>query len=96
MRRYSNLEYIENLNIDDFLELVDLAEIKEVEEDLYKVWVSMYPHMDKNSFISFEDFKKKNIRKQMNKKVKPMSDAEILIMVNNIRLKKESQSDGNI
>ena len=96
MRRYSNLEYIENLNIDDFLELVDLAEIKEVEEDLYKVWVSIYPHMDKKSFISFEDFKKKNIRKQINKKAKPMSDAEILSMVNKIRLKKESQADGNI
>ncbi len=47
---------------------------KEKDKKLYQAWVSLYPKMDKESFISFEDFKEKQTS---SKKFTEISDEQI-------------------
>jgi hypothetical protein len=45
------------MDLIDGLELYAKAREKRQEERLYQAWVSLYPHFDKNTFISWEDYR---------------------------------------
>jgi hypothetical protein len=43
------------------------AKEKKYEDDLWEMWTLQYPQMDKESFISFKDYKKQNMIRQENR-----------------------------
>ena len=60
MSRYSNVDYVLNLSIDDFINLYQKAIEKEIEKRTWEYWIHMYPYMEKK--ISYEELL--NISKQ--------------------------------
>ena len=58
LRKYSSVDYIMNKEYEDGYSFIKLAHEKEVEEKLWQQWLCLYQRMDKDNFISFNDFKK--------------------------------------
>jgi len=56
------------MDIDFNLEIFIHAIEKNVENDLWEMWKLQFPNMDKETFISFEDYKNKLKNKQYTKK----------------------------
>jgi len=52
-----------DFSIDLFLHAIE----KNRENDLWETWALHYPRMDKENFISFEDYKKKSITQAVTK-----------------------------
>lgn len=68
------------------IKLINKAYEKDLEDKVYQMWLTLYPNMDKNNFISFEDFK----AKVMIKNIQSLSSAEdVLKEVSEIRKKLE-------
>ncbi len=44
-----------NLPICDFIALFNKAQEKELEQKAWELWVSLYPHMTEDNFISYEE-----------------------------------------
>jgi len=63
LSRYSNIEYILNLNFIDGLVFIRKAYEKQHEEKLYEQWLVDYRNMTKETFISFSDYKERAIKK---------------------------------
>lgn len=57
--RYNNPDYVLNLDFEEGLEIIRTANDKIAEERIYQQWLMDYLMMDKDSFISFEDYKNK-------------------------------------
>jgi hypothetical protein len=57
LSRYHNIDFVMHLDLIDGLELYAKARKKRQEERLYQAWVSLYPHFDKDNFISWEDYR---------------------------------------
>lgn len=49
------------MDMDFNLDLITYALEKNMENDLWDMWKLQFPNMDKERFISFEDYKKKSI-----------------------------------
>lgn len=60
LRRYSNVDYMLNLNYKDGLEFIFKAYEKELEDRLWDRWLVDYRWMNESNFVSFEDYKNKN------------------------------------
>lgn len=43
------------------LKLIEKAYKEKTNSIIWDMWISLYPNMDKDHFISFEDFKKQNL-----------------------------------
>lgn len=69
LQRYSNIDYILNLNFQEGYELILKAYDKERESRAWDRWLIHYRYMDKKNFISFEDFKEKLFPKNTNTQV---------------------------
>ena len=69
-----------NLPFKEGSELYLKATEKYQDERLWDMWLSIYPNMDKESFVSFEQFKL-NARKQ---KITKRTDEEIIQDAENI------------
>jgi len=54
---YGNLDY-KKLELRRITKLVEKAILKSNEEKLWQVWLVLLKNMDKNNYISFEDYKK--------------------------------------
>ena len=68
------------------IKLINKAYEKDLEDKVYQMWLTLYPNMDKNNFISFEDFK----AKVMIPNIQSLSSAEdVLKEVSEIRKKLE-------
>ena len=72
-----------NLDILEFLQFVKKALEKREEERLWNMWVSVYPSMDKKSFIQFNDFYEKQRTKKVENTQK--TKEEMLSEVEEIR-----------
>jgi hypothetical protein len=59
LTRYSNIDFVYGLSWTDGILLINKAIEKRKEEKDWDMWVAVYPHMDKKSFISFEKFRGK-------------------------------------
>jgi len=55
------------MDIDFNLDLIMYALEKNRENDLWEMWKLQYPNMDKETFISFEDYKGKETNKKHTK-----------------------------
>lgn len=58
LRRYSNIDYILNMDVEMFLDFLKVAKEKETEERLHAQWVTMLPAMSKQElkYIPFSDY----------------------------------------
>ena len=61
LTRYGNIEYVNNMFWVDGIELIHKAREKEQEEKVWDMWISLYPNMDKKSFMPFSEFHKKQV-----------------------------------
>lgn len=59
LKRYSNIDYILNLQFEEGYELISKAYEKDAEEKLWQQWLVDYRLMDQETFISFEEYKSK-------------------------------------
>lgn len=66
LRRYNNIEYILNLIFEEGYEFISKAYEKESEDKLWEQWLVDYRLMDKDTFISFEEYKSKSRVKEVN------------------------------
>ena len=58
----------------DGIELINKAREKEQEQKVWDMWISLYPNMDKKSFMPFSEFYKKQITLIVPDKKIPKSD----------------------
>ena len=56
------------MDMDFDIDLFIYAIEKDKENKLWELWKLQYPQMDKESFITFEEYKNKNIKKQTTQK----------------------------
>jgi len=73
--RYGNIEYIINLPFYDGILYIKKAIGKNQEKTLWELWLTVLPNMNKDNYISFEDFKTKATHKERK------TDEEMLAMV---------------
>ena len=50
------------MRIKDLIKLLNAAQKKESEDNLWQMWLTLYPRMNKDNFESFEDYKKRALR----------------------------------
>jgi hypothetical protein len=68
LQRYSNFEYVINLELFEFLEILNVAIMKNFEDKLYQQWLVDYGvRMDKDHFTSFNDYKEKRLKPKVKK-----------------------------
>lgn len=65
-------------------ELIKKAYEKQAEEKIWQMWVSIYPNMDKEHFISFKDFKDSMTEKTSTPKQKLKTKEEIYAQADKI------------
>lgn len=56
LHRYGNLEYIMQSDIETAMRIVDKAREKEKENRYFLQWVVQLPNMNKESFVSFDEY----------------------------------------
>ena len=56
MQRYSNIEFVLNLDIDVGIKLIIKAMKEKRKDRAFKLYAGIYPYMDEESFVSFEEF----------------------------------------
>lgn len=86
LSRYNNIEYVMNLGFFEGSNLIGKANIKIAEERLFTQWNMEHIYMDKENYISFEEYKNKafgniNTHIKNTKKVtkeEAITDAEII------------------
>jgi hypothetical protein len=84
LRRYHSLDYVNNLYWAEGIEFINMALNKESEQKEWEMWLTLYPNMDKKTFISFEKFKSKKQIKTVAKKQSTTED--ILAKAEELRL----------
>lgn len=92
MTRYSSFDFVVNLDWRDGLNLINKAIEKRKEEREWDMWISLYPKMDKKSFIPFEKFcgKKKHIKIHK----KELTKQEIIEQAEEIRKLHQGKHEG--
>lgn len=55
LRRYHSLDFVNDMELMEFLEFIQLAREKDLEERLYQQWCAMLPEFAE--YIVFEEFK---------------------------------------
>lgn len=98
LRRYSNIDYILNKNYDDGFELMKIAHEKDIEDKLWQQWLTKYPYMTEEDFVSFEEFKNYFIKDEEETKVENLNKEQIFDKVEdiiNLTLKEGGEVDGD-
>ncbi len=75
-----------------------IAHEKDLEDKLWQQWLTKYPYMTKDDFISFEEFKSYFIKDEKEIIVENLSKKQIFDKVENIinlTLKEGGEIDGN-
>jgi hypothetical protein len=65
LSRYHNIDFVMRMDLPDGMELYAKAREKRREERLYQAWVSLYPHFDKDNFVSWDDYRNRHNQIQM-------------------------------
>ena len=66
LSRYNNIDFVYNLSWIDGIELINKAIEKRNEQKDWDMWLTLYPNMDKKTFISFDKFRGKKQVKVIN------------------------------
>ena len=59
LHRYGNIDYVLTSPLKIGLSILSEANKKEIESLMWQMWLAILPTMDKKSFISFDDYKKR-------------------------------------
>ncbi|MCD2345820.1 hypothetical protein [Clostridium guangxiense] len=78
LSQYSNIDFIMHLDIDEGFEMLKKANEKQNDSILWDMWLVKYPWMDKDNFVSFNDFKN-NILKKVEEPKKPTKTKQQII-----------------
>jgi len=62
LSRYNDMSFVMNLEVDDFLGLINTAIENRRDEEFFAVWKGLVPSMNKDTFVSFEDYKSQIVR----------------------------------
>lgn len=65
LSRYSNIDYVMNMDMIDGVDLINKAMEEKEEQRIWSVWLARLSNMDKKNYVSFEQYK----RKIMNPKI---------------------------
>ncbi|MBU5485960.1 hypothetical protein KQI86_16690 [Clostridium sp. MSJ-11] len=79
MKRYSNIEYILNMDIEEGIELIKTAFKNDTKDKLYQMYIVKSIFMSKDNYISFDDY-----FKQCTAVIKIESKEEVYNKVNSI------------
>lgn len=69
LKRYGNIDYVMEMDVADGLSLILKAIEGDNKDKLYLQYVQMVCWMDKDNYISFEEFYKNNTKQMTAKKV---------------------------
>lgn len=78
------------------LELIKKAYEEKTNSIVWNMWLAKYPWMDKDNFISFEEFKKQMIGEPDKPKLKPKSKKEIYTQADKILASFNKSKGGKI
>ena len=93
--RYSNIEFVYNLHWIEGLEIIKKANEKIKEQKDWEVWLAIYPTMDNDTYISFDDFRGKSKKSEQSKSNKPkLSQNEILAKADEIKRLHQGTHEG--
>ena len=76
LTRYANFDYILRLPFMVGLKFIRKAIDENTDKRIWQMWLAIYPHMTKENFISFEDYKK-----QCTVQTKEQTDEQMLAKV---------------
>lgn len=81
MSRYSDMNYYMEMDIIQGVRMTKFAFEQKAKEDLYLMYLQIYPNMDDTNFISFNDFYEKSVNRvtKRHNKEEVMSNVEKII-----------------
>lgn len=82
MKRYNNIDYIMQMDIEDGIELIKTAFKEDTKDKLYQMYVIKSAFMTKDNYISFDDYFKQCTKPVINNRIE--NKEEIYNKVNNI------------
>ena len=56
MQRYSSVDFLYTLDLNIAVELIAKAYEEKLKENVFTLYTSIYPNMDEDNFISFNEF----------------------------------------
>ena len=56
MQRYSSIDFLYTLDLNTAVELIAKAYEEKLKENVFTLYASIYPNMDEDNFISFNEF----------------------------------------
>ena len=56
MQRYSNIEFLYTLDLYTAMELISKAYKEKIKDRVFTLYANIYPNMDEDNFISFDEF----------------------------------------
>ena len=59
LRRYHDINFLMTLDFDEFMGMYIKAKKEDAHDKLWQQWLSDYSRMTTETFVSFEDYKKK-------------------------------------
>lgn len=77
LSRYGNIDYVMNLSFVTGLNLIQKMNIRIAEDRLFQQWNMEHIFMDKDNFVSFEDYKNKAFKNVNNNKLSKKEIHEI-------------------
>lgn len=92
LERYSCIDFVLNLYWEDGINLINKAIEKRNEQRDWEMWISVYPDMDKKTFVPFEKFRGK--KQTPGKPKKELTKAEIIAQAEEIRKLHQGTHEG--
>jgi hypothetical protein len=56
LQRYSNIEFLYTLDLYTAMELISKAYKEKIKDRVFTLYANIYPNMDEDNFISFDEF----------------------------------------
>lgn len=82
-----------DLDFEDGINLTNEAIKKQQEQKDWELYLSIYPNMDKNTFIPFEKFRSKNISSKKTEKVE-LTSKELIEKAESIKKLAQGKHEG--
>ena len=65
LQHCNDIDYVFGLDFPDFYDLYMELQEKELEQKTWELWLALYPHMSKETYISYEDMLAKAKRQEV-------------------------------
>lgn len=94
LHRYSSIDYVNNLFWQDAINLINKALEKTAEQKDWDMWISIFPDMDKKTFVSFDEFRSKKKSRVTNTAATKLTKNEILEKAEELRKLHQGKHEG--